>query len=479
MTTGSQAGSRRYLALDLGAESGRAMLSTLNNGQLELQELHRFANTPVRLPDGLYWDTLRLFHEMCEGIRVAAKIADELDGIGVDTWGVDFGLLGEDGQLIANPHHYRDERTMGMPEKVFEKVPRTEVFAQTGIQVMPINSLYQLYAMQQRSPRVMETASKLLFMPDLFNYFLTGTYAAERTIASTSQCYNPVTRCFATDMLRKLGIHASFFADLTDPASELGPMLPSMAETCQLNHEPMVYAVGSHDTASAVAAVPAAGGEKNWCYISSGTWSLMGVETDEPVINLQSREANFTNEVGVGGRIRLLKNIAGLWVVQECKRAWARGGQDFTYAELMQKAADARPIDTIIDLDEFAAPGRHPERIIEHCRRTGQEIPCDPGSIVRVILNSLAHRYKEVAATLEELSGRRIDVIHIVGGGSRNRLLNQLAANVTGRRVVAGPAEATAAGNSLTQALGSGAIASIEEMREVVRRSFEVEEFLP
>lgn len=469
---------RRYLALDLGAESGRAMLATLADHTINLEELHRFPNTPVRLPTGLYWDTLRLFHEICEGISAAAKAVVRLDGIAIDTWGVDFGLLGADGALIENPRHYRDLRTHGVSEEVFRIVPRQEVFAHTGTQFMEINSLYQLYSIAQRTPELLRSASKLLFMPDLLNYFLTGVQCSERTIASTSQFYNPTTRAFTTDMLRELGIPGSFLAELVDPGTQLGEVLPHISEHCGLRHDPVVYTTGCHDTASAVAAVPAREGT-NWCYISSGTWSLMGVELNAPVINSAALAANVTNEVGVDNRIRLLKNIAGLWVLQECRRDWAREGHEYSYAELIELASNAKPTATVLDLDEFVTPGRHPERIREYCRKTHQQIPDDPGNVVRVILYSLAVRYREVLQTLEALTNRKIDVIHIVGGGSKNRLLNQLAADVTGCTVVAGPSEATAAGNALTQAMGAGEIKDLEEVREVVRRSFEVEEFRP
>ena len=469
---------RHYLALDLGAESGRAILARLADRKIELTELHRFSNTPVALPTGLYWDTLRLFHEICEGIRTAARACEDLDGMAIDTWGVDFGLLGEDGELLENPRHYRDSRTDGVPEQVFQTVPRAEIFRETGIQFMAINSLYQLCAIQRDSPAILDLASKLLFMPDLFNYFLTGTFASERTIASTSQFYNPAKKSFATDMLRKLGIGAGFFAEPIDPAMELGPVLPYVAERCALKHDAVVYTTGSHDTASAVAAVPASEGE-NWCYISSGTWSLMGVELEAPVINDASLEANFTNEVGVAGTIRFLKNIPGMWLLQECRRAWAKEGHEYSYSELMDRAASAKPAATLLDLDEFISPGHHPRRICDYCRRTGQEVPQDPGSITRVILQSLAARYKQVVDSLEKLTGKAIETIHIVGGGSRNSLLNQFAANYTGRRVVAGPAEATAAGNALIQAMGTGDIDSLAELRDVVKRSFQLEEFLP
>lgn len=464
---------RHFLALDLGAESGRAILAQLHQGRLELRELHRFSNTPVELPAGLYWDTLRLFHEICEGIRIAAKAGVDLDGIAVDTWGVDFALLGEGGELLDNPRHYRDRRTCGVPERVFRTVSRDDIFRQTGVQFMNINSLYQLCALKQESPALLEAASKLLFMPDLFNYFLTGACASERTIASTSQFYDPVKHCFATDMLRQLDIDASFLCELTDPGMELGALLPHIS-----NANTRVYAAGSHDTASAVAATPIHDA-RNSCYISSGTWSLMGVELDQPLIDDASLAANFTNEVGVERRIRFLKNIPGLWIVQECRRAWGRAGQDLSYADLMEMAAAAKPSATLIDVDEFTSPGDYPEQICEYCRKTEQRVPQNPGETVRVILQSLAARYGDVLASLETLTGRSIDVIHIVGGGSRNQLLNQLTANATGRRVIAGPAEATAAGNALGQALATGDIDTLEEIRAVVRRSFALQEYFP
>ena len=469
---------RHYLALDLGAESGRAMLAHLAQHRLKLFEVHRFSNVPVRLPSGLYWDTLRLFHEMCEGMRIAAAQIDQLDGIGIDTWGVDFGLLDSNGLLLDNPRHYRDTRTQGLSKQVFAKVSRGEIFRETGIQFMDINSLYQLYSIARESPALLELASNLLFMPDLFNYFLTGVSASERTIASTSQFYDPVRRCFATDMLRRLGIHASFLGELIDPGMQLGAVLPQMTEHCGLKQETPVFTVGSHDTASAVAAVPAVRNE-NWCFLSSGTWSLMGVELDAPLVNDASLEANYTNEVGVANTIRFLKNIPGMWVLQECRRVWNRQGRELSYAELIAQAAAAEPCATVLDLNRFVTPGDYPKQIADYAKQTGQEIPREPGDVARVVLQSLALRYKQTLESLEQLTGKPLEVIHIVGGGSRNRLLNQLTADVTGRRVIAGPAEATAAGNALTQAMGTGEVNSIEELRAIVRQSFEVEEFRP
>jgi rhamnulokinase len=470
--------SRSYLALDLGAESGRAILANLNDSRVDIHELHRFPNTPVNLPTGLYWDTFRLFHEMAQGIRAAAGVTDNLDGIGVDTWGVDFGLLGSDGCLLENPRHYRDRRTHGLIREVCEIVPREEIFRQTGTQFMDINSLYQLFAVRQCAPDVLNITSKLLFIPDLFNYFLTGAFASERSVASTSQFYDPVRKCFATGLLRRLGIPAGFLAELIDPGAELGPVLPYVAEDCGLDRQPPVYTVGSHDTASAVAAVPARSDEQ-WCYISSGTWSLMGVELEHPIINDAALQANFTNEVGVEGRIRFLKNIPGLWLLQECRRAWSRQGVEISYPQLMEQAAAEPPLPTVLNLEQFQTPGDYPRMICDQCRLTGQPLPEGPASTARVILYSIALRYRQVLETLQSITGRSVSVIHIVGGGAKNRLLNQFAADVTGCRVIAGPVEATAIGNALMQAIGSGVLNSLEELRAIVRQSFEVEEYAP
>ncbi|HEX3746304.1 MAG TPA: rhamnulokinase family protein [Bryobacteraceae bacterium] len=470
--------SHQYLAIDLGAESGRAMLADLSGHQLKLQEVHRFPNCTVNLPTGLYWDTLRLFYEMLEGLRAAAKLTARLGSVAIDTWGVDFGLIGVHGALIDNPRHYRDPRTVGLPEKLFEIVPRADVFAATGIQFMELNSLYQLWAVHRETPWLLSQAQALLFMPDLFNYFLSGTMAAERTIASTSQFYDPARGRFATELLEKLGIATGFLPGLVDPGVRLGSIRTALAESYGVPGGTPVYTTASHDTASAVAAVPA-DGRSPWCYISSGTWSLMGMELDRPLINDASLAANFTNEAGVGGSIRFLKNIPGLWLLQECRRAWAREGKEYSYDELIAMARETEPSGAVLELEAFQAAGQSAERVMEYCRTTGQPVPGTPGAVCRVILYSLAVRYREVLGALEEMTGRRVETIHIVGGGSRNRLLNQLTADVTGRRVVAGPSEATAAGNALVQALGAGQLGSLEELRQVVRESFPVEEFVP
>jgi rhamnulokinase len=468
----------QFLAIDLGAETGRAMLGTLQDGQLTLEELHRFPNTPVRLPTGLYWDTLRLFHEIRHALFICGrerKLA--LDGIGIDTWGVDFGLLGADGALVDNPRHYRDSRTHGMLEKTFATVPREEIFAETGIQFMPLNTLYQLNAMRLSGAPALTSAVKLLFMPDLFNYWLTGEMRAETTIASTSQFYNPVKKQWAIELFRRLDLPERILPDLATPGTRLGTLLPEIAEWSGLSSGVPVYATACHDTASAVAAVPADG--NGWCYISSGTWSLMGVELDEPIINKNSLELNFTNEVGAENTIRFLKNIAGLWLLQECRRAWSLAGREYSYDDLSKLAAEAPPVGALIDPDAFPEPGRMPERIAKYCRERGHRIPDQPGPVTRLILESLASTYRRVAGNLETLTNRSIDRIHIVGGGSRNRLLNQLAANAAGRTIIAGPTEATAAGNILVQAIGAGAVSGLSEARQIVRRSFPLETYQP
>ena len=461
-----------YIAVDLGAESGRVILGSLAGGQLSLEEIRRFPNQAVQLPCGLYWDSFRLFHEIQEGLATAGRERQvKAAGIGVDTWGVDFGLTGPDGGLIDCPRHYRDPRTNTVPERLFQTVPRWEVFQQTGIQIMSINSLYQLYSLRLADSPALRDASRLLFMPDLLNYWLTGETRNEVTIASTSQFYDPRTRRFATGMLARLGIPTGILAPLIEPGCAIGPLLPRLAEATGLGAVP-VYAVGAHDTASAVAAVPAEGDD--WCYISSGTWSLMGVETAQPVISEQSYNLNYTNEAGVEGRTRLLKNIAGLWLLQECRRAWAAQGELHDYAELARMAEEAGPARAIIDPDDFLQPGDMPSRIATWCREHSLDAPRTKGEFCRTILESLAHRYRDVLEGLESLIGRKIRVIHIVGGGSRNELLNRLVASVTGRTVIAGPVEATAAGNLLVQAIGAGEVANLEQAREIVRRSFEI-----
>lgn len=453
----------QYLAIDLGAESGRAILGSLDGGRVAADELHRFPNTPVREQSGLYWDISKLWHEIRRGIGIAvSERRAALDGVGVDTWGVDIALLGDDGTILERPHHYRDSRNAGVMEKIFAVVPRDQVFEYTGIQMMQINSLVQLYATKLEDPATLAKARQLLHIPDLINYWLTGVANSEATIASTSQFFNPAEMAWATELFKRLDLPGEILCPIVKPGTLLGSMIDPP-------HAP-VYAIGGHDTASAVAAVPAEAGT-SWCYISSGTWSLMGVELDEPVINEQSLKLNYTNEVGVGGKIRLLKNIAGLWLLQECKRAWSLEGTEYTYDELTRMASAARPFSAEIDPDVFLEPGEIPRKIAQRCADRGVAAPRTHGEFARAILESLALRYREVLEDLEILAARRIEVIHIVGGGSRNTVLNQFVADCTGRVVIAGPSEATALGNILTQAMGAGELGGLDDIRNVVRAS--------
>jgi rhamnulokinase len=468
-----------FLALDLGAESGRAVLGQFDGERLRLSEVQRFPNGPVRLPDGLHWDVLRLWTEIKRGLALAVQEhGADLAGVGLDTWGVDFGLLDRDGALVSNPYHYRDSRTDGMLDEAFRRVPRQEIFEQTGIQFMQLNSLYQLLAMVVGRSPALDIAETFLTMPDLFNYWLTGRKVCEFSIATTTQCYDPRQGDWARPLLERLGIPTHIFPEIVPPGTVLGELLPTVAEEVGVSGLPVI-APACHDTACAVAAVPAEG--PDFVYISSGTWSLMGAELPEPVINEQSLAFNLTNEGGVGGTFRFLKNITGLWLVQECRRAWARQGEEFSYDDLTQMAAQATPLQSVVDPDygEFLKPGDMPARIRAFCEMTDQPVPQGKGAVVRCALESLALKYRWVLERLEEILGRRLEPIHIVGGGTQNWLLNQFAADATGRRVVTGPIEATAAGNVITQMMALRHIASLEEGRQVVRNSFDVVTYEP
>lgn len=473
----SRARGTRMLAMDLGAESGRAMLGRFDGTRLALEELHRFHNLPVRLGAHLHWDFPGLFDQILAGIRRAAP--DGVDSIGVDAWGVDFGLLDARGELLGNPVHYRDRRTEGMLEAAFQHVPRDELYRRTGIQILPINTVFQLMAMVlDRDPRL-EVADSLLLIPDLFHHFLSGTTACEFTNATTTQCYDPHRQSWATDLLARLGIPSRMFKEVVAPGTVLGPLTPDMAAETGLPGA-RVVATATHDTGSAVAAVPFVDGAQAG-YISSGTWSLVGLEVAEPVINQATLKANITNEGGVGGTTRLLKNVMGLWLVQECRRSWSQEGHSLTYEQLITLAEKARPFTAFIDPDDerFLRPGDIPAKLRMACRETGQPEPNDPGQLVRVILESLALKYRLVLRQLEAATGARVQVIHTVGGGAQNRLLCQMTADATGRPLLAGPVEATAIGNLLVQAIALGELASLRDARAVIRGSFSVEEHEP
>ncbi len=469
---------KNFLAIDLGAESGRAVVGCLDGKRLSLHEVRRFRNGPVRVAGHLHWDVLRLFEEIQNGLAQAARQFGEIASLGVDAWGVDFGLLDKAGGLIGNPYHYRDHRTDGVMDQVLARVPRAEVFQATGIQFMQINSLYQLYAMAQARSPALDMADTLLMIPDLFNYWLTGEKLGEFTIATTTQFFDTGHNTWATELLERLGLPPKIMPRLILPATEIGPLVSSVADPLGLRGV-KVIAPACHDTGSAVAAVPARTGD--FAYISSGTWSLMGVVSPQPIISELTRDFNFTNEGGVDGTIRLLKNIAGLWLIQECRRSWARAGNELSYEAIGALAEQARPFQAFIDPDHpaFLKPDDMPEAIQAFCTATGQPAPGDPGTIGRVALESLACRYRLTLEQLEKITGRYLQMIHIVGGGSQNRLLCQFTANACGRPVCAGPVEATALGNVLAQTLALGYCASWDDARELVRAAFPIKTYEP
>lgn len=469
----------RFIAVDLGAESGRVMLGSLDTGKLELTEAHRFANAPVQVGGSLYWDILRLYGDVTQGLAlVGQERGRSIASIGIDGWGVDFGLLGADGELLGNPRHYRDHRTDGMLEVAFDLAPRSEIFAATGIQFMQINTLYQLLAMARGRSSVLADARTFLMVPDLLNYWLTGCAAAEFTNATTTQMFDPLSGGWATALLDRLGIPTHILPPIVPPGTLLGRLQPATAADTGLG-DVSVVAPATHDTGSAVAAIPLT--DRNAAYISSGTWSIVGVEVPQPVITEASLRQNFTNEGGVGGTYRYSKNVMGLWLLQECRRAWARTGVSPNYDELTAAASEAPPFVTLVDPDApgLLSPADMPSALAQRCAETGEPLPLDPPALTRCILESLALKYRYVLEAIAALRGTAATVVHVVGGGSRNRLLCQMTANATGCRVVAGPVEATAAGNVLVQAIATGHLGSLAAGRRLIRDSFNLESYEP
>jgi rhamnulokinase len=468
---------RIYLAVDLGAESGRVMAGSWNGRTLRIQEVHRFANGPVQIADSIRWDVLRLWAEIQSGLRRAAEqYGGSIVSVGVDSWGVDYVLLSAHEEILGQPYHYRDRRTRGMMAKAFQRVPRAEIFAQTGVQFMEINTLYQLLAAQEETPEVLQNASSLLMVPDFLHWCLCGSKVVEFTNGTTSQCLDPVRLGWATEMLSRMCLPTEIFPPIVMPGQKLGYLRPSVSDATNLGNIPVI-APPTHDTASAVAGTPSAStGKADWAYISSGTWSLIGVETQQPSLSRRTLEFNLTNEGGLDRTYRLLKNVMGLWLVQQCKRSLDATGKKRSYAELESAAAEAPPLRSFVDPDDerFLNPTEMPAAIREFCRETGQPVPQNEGETIRCALESLALKYRMVLGWVEELMGTRINVVHIIGGGSRNRLLNQMTADACQRRVVAGPVEATALGNMLVQVRASGELSSLNDMREVVRDSCEV-----
>ncbi len=467
----------RYLALDFGAESGRALVGAFDGERLTVEEVHRFPNRPVRLPSGLHWDVLALYAECRDGIAAAGR-AGSLASLGVDAWGLDFALLDARGALLGNPYTYRDARTDGMLDVAFARVPREDIFEQTGIQLIPVNSLYQLLAARRAGDPALDVAATFLTIPDLLAYWLTGERACELTNATTTQCFNPRTGAWAVDLLERLDIPPRIFPSVIAPGTVLGP-LADMSNIRAGSAAPRVVAPASHDTASAVAGTPLLDADR--AFISSGTWSLVGMEVPAPIITPPALALNVANEGGVAGRTCLLRNVTGLWVVQGIRRALARDARPPGYAELTEMARGARPFAAVIDPDhpDFVRPDDMPAAIRAYCRATGQPAPADLGQLVRTALEGLALRYRWTIDGLERVTGRPIRAIHVVGGGARNGLLCQMTADATGRPVLAGPVEATAIGNVLVQAIAAGRLGTIEDGRELVARSFPIDVYEP
>jgi rhamnulokinase len=467
-----------YVALDLGAESGRVMLGALDSGRLQLEEVHRFPTGGVAIGASMRWDVLRFFEEIRTGLRKLAARGITPASLSADSWGVDYAYFRKAEPLLTLPFHYRDARTDGAFTTAFKIVPGPGVFEQTGIQHMTINTLYQLLDDKRRRPDVMALADRFLNIGDYFNYLLSGVARSEESLASTTQLYDPRQRTWSKKLIQEFGLPEKIFAPVVPSGTVLGPLDPQLINETSWKGVKVV-ATCSHDTGAAVAAVPAEG--EDWAFLSSGTWSLLGLETKAPVITTGSREHNFTNEAGLGGTTRLLKNIVGLWIVQECRRDWAAAGDDYSYEDLARLAAEAEPLGSLIDpeQEEFYKPNAMPKKVRDYCERTGQPVPKTPGAVVRCVYESLALRYQQVLGLAEKITGRRVARLHIVGGGSKSDFFNQLVADAIQRPVAAGPVEATAIGNVLIQALALGHVKSHAELRGIVKDSFPSKMYQP
>lgn len=469
----------KYLAVDLGAESGRVIVGNLEYGKLKLEEIHRFPNRQILIHGKLCWDVLALFTEIKKGLSIAAQNGHgDIKSIGVDTWGVDFGLIDQQGQLVGNPVAYRDSRTDGMMDRAFNKIPKEEIYKITGIQFMQLNTIFQFLSLVEENNPQLQIANTLLFMPDLFNYLLTGEIAAEYSIASTSQLLDANNKNWADEIFSKLNLPRNLMPDIVKPGTSIGNLLKDIAREVGLEQVKVIAPAG-HDTACAVAAIPCQFG--NWACLSSGTWSVLGIESEKPIINEQSYEVGFTNEGGVNDTIRFLRNIMGMWLLERCRQSWTNQGLPADYNELLKQAMVAQPFQSIInpDDDRFLNPPDMPDAIAGFCRTTEQTIPETTGNFVRCIFESLAFKYRSVIDMINSLRPVSIDVLHIVGGGSQNKVLNQFTTNALGIPVIAGPVEGTAIGNILMQAISVGEIDSLDTGRKIVADSFSLERFEP
>lgn len=463
-----------FFAVDLGATSGRTIICSFSEKGLELEEINRFPNPLIEVGGHFYWDIYALYQSVIEGLKRVARKDIEITSIGIDTWGVDFVCVGRDGHLLRQPYSYRDPHTVGAPEALFQRIPRSRVYGATGIQVMNFNSLFQLDTLRRNGDSALEAAANILFMPDALSYLLTGEMVTEYTIASTAQLVNAQTRRLEPELLEAVGLTEQHFGRFVFPGQRVGVLTEEVQRLTGLGAVPVI-AVAGHDTASAVAAVPAL--NRNFAYLSSGTWSLMGIETDAPVINKETEELNFTNEGGVEGTIRLLKNICGMWLLERCRAAWG----ETSYPELIAEAEAAEPFRSLINPDDslFANPADMEKAIRAYCTDTRQPVPETRGQVVRCIFESLALRYRQVLENLRSLSPRPIETLHVIGGGSRNELLNRFTANATGIPVVAGPSEATAIGNVMVQAMAAGQASDMAGMRRLVHRSVPLKTYQP
>ena len=468
---------KRVLAFDFGASSGRAIIGCFDGDKITLEEVHRFSNDPVSVGGTVYWDVLRLFYEIKQGI-IKAKIAGGFDSIGIDTWGVDFGLIDSEGKLMENPVHYRDARTAGLVDEAFKTMPKEKLYGITGIQFMELNTLFQLISLKKYRPWMLERADKMLFMPDLFGYMLTGKMCAEYSIASTSQLIDLDKRTWSKEILDAFGIKESVFAPLVQPGTVLGELSKEICEECGVDPVPVISVCG-HDTQSAITSVPCEDGD--FAFLSSGTWSLFGTELDKPIVNETSMNINITNEGGFDGSTGFLKNIIGLWLIQESRRQWKREGKEYSYADLEKLALAAEPFKCFIDPDapEFVPHGNIPERVREFCRKTGQYVPETVGEIMRCIYESLAMKYRLTFEKLRECTERDYPVIHVIGGGTKDGLLCQMTANSCDRTVKAGPIEATVMGNVAVQLMSNGSVENIGQARKIVADSSELKTFEP
>jgi len=470
----------KFIGFDLGAESGRCIAAELKGQTITLTEVHRFPSRTVNLQTGLHWDVKAVFDELIIALQKAkAKFGADFDGIGVDTWGVDYALISSDGELISLPSHYRNDRTDGVIEESIKILPKDKVYELAGNQPAQYNTLYQLLAEKKQNPERLSSADKFLLMPDYFNFLLSGKQRGEYSIASTTNLTNPVNRNWSRELIKAFGLPENIFAEIIEPGTVVGTLLPEIAEKTGLNKSIPIIATAGHDTASAVAAIPV--DETGSAFLSSGTWSLMGIELDKPILNNKALNCGFTNEGGVNKTTRFLKNIIGLWPIQECKRSWEAEGTDYNYAQLTVLAAKAGPANAWVNLSDerFLKPGNMPQKICSFLSETNQICKDDPGFIIRVIIESLAFTYKKTLNEIEDITGKKIEKLNMTGGGIQNELLTRYTADAIGRKVIAGPVEGAVAGNIGVQALAIGAIPDIKTLRNIVANSFEMKEFEP